>query len=62
MPSKNKRMPVAGKQILEFNILDAETKKRVIKCIKERGKISVSLQHTGIIADVPDGGFQQKVD
>lgn len=60
--SKDGRSKVAGRQVLDFELLDDESKQAVIKCIQEKGRISVVIRDVGSIADNPDGGFRQMID
>jgi hypothetical protein len=61
MATKKPTMKIESKQKLEFNILDEETRKAVIKCIQDRGKIIVNLKKTGELS-VKDGGGYTQVD
>ncbi|WP_299281766.1 hypothetical protein [uncultured Tateyamaria sp.] len=58
----DERAKVAGRQTLEFDLLDAETQKKVIECIQERGKISVILEDRGVVSTGQLAAFQQMVD
>jgi hypothetical protein len=52
----------ASKQTLEFKVLDAATKAKVIQCLEKRGKITVSLKKTGGVGGLPGTRFAQEVD
>ena len=56
------RTKVAGRQILEFDLLDPETQKNVIKCIQERGKISVVIEDRGMVSADQLSAFKQIID
>lgn len=60
--SRDGRFKVAGRQVLDFDLLDEQSKQAVIKCIQEKGRISVVIKDIGTIADNPDGGFRQLID
>ncbi len=51
----------AGKQTIELKVLDAATKEKVLKCIQERGKITISIKNAGVLSSKGDG-FAQSVD
>jgi len=51
------------KVVLEFSVLDDETKKRIATCIERRGKVTVTMTHVAKAGlRNGDGGFAQKVD
>lgn len=56
------RTKLDGIQTLEFDLLDKETQKKVIKCIQERGKISVQIEDRGIISTESLSAFKQLID
>lgn len=58
----NNRTAVKGRQTLEFDLLDDELKKQVIKCIQERGRISVVLEGKSIASVGSFAGFEQLID
>ncbi len=60
--SKDGRFKASGRQVLDFELLDEESKQAVIKCIQEKGRISVVIRDVGTIADNTDGGFRQLID
>lgn len=60
--SESDRFKVSGRQVLEFDLLDDESKEAVIKCIREKGRISVVVKDVGIIADTRATGFRQLID
>lgn len=49
-------------QSIDLNILDEETKAKLLKCINDHGKIKISVTRVGSL-DTPDGGrFAQQID
>lgn len=60
--AKDSRTKIAGRQTLEFDLLDPETQKSVIKCIQERGKISVVIEDRGVISANQLSAFTQIID
>jgi hypothetical protein len=62
MAAKPKRA-AARKVVLEFNVLDAATKKRLSACIARRGKVTVTAVHRATVKGARDGGgFDQRID
>ncbi len=53
-----------SKVVLEIDVLDEDTKNRIMRCIERRGKITVTMQRkVGAKAlGAPDGGFSQQID
>ncbi len=62
MMADSKRTKVPGRQTLEFDLLDAETQKSVIKCIQEHGKISIVMEDRGIVSPDQLSAFKQLID
>ena len=62
-PRKSKRTK-PRKVVLEFNVLDEDTKNRIMACIQRRGKITITTVHKGVtkVGNGTDGGFSQKID
>jgi len=51
-----------GTHQIDFNVIDAATRKRVIDCIEKNGKISVMIGGGGATKGAPGGGFEQLID
>lgn len=49
------------KVVLEFSVLDDETKKRLASCISKSGKVRVTMTASGT-SNVGTRGFTQKID
>lgn len=63
MAAKPKPRAASQKVVLEFNVLDDATKKRLAACIERRGKVTVTAVHRATVRGVANGGgFEQKVD
>jgi ribosomal protein L23 len=61
-PKKPAPKPAKSKVVLEFNVLDDATKKKVAQCIERRGKVTVTMMQKGNIKGLKGGGFQQLID
>jgi NAD(P)-dependent dehydrogenase (short-subunit alcohol dehydrogenase family) len=59
---KDGRVKISGRQVLDFDLLDEQTKQAVIKCIQEKGRISVVMNDLGIAPDNGAAGFRQLID
>ena len=62
MADKKNRTAIDGTQTLEFDLLDEETQKDVIRCIQERGKISVKIEDRGTMSAEGLSAFKQLID
>jgi hypothetical protein len=60
--NKDGRVKVTGRQVLDFELLDDQTKKAVIKCIQDKGRISVVINEIGTVSDKTEGAFRQLID
>jgi hypothetical protein len=60
--NKDGRVKVTGRQVLDFELLDDQTKQAVIKCIQDKGRISVVINEIGTVSDKIEGGFRQLID
>ena len=59
--NKDGRVKVTGRQVLDFELLDDQTKQAVIKCIQDKGRISVVINEIGTVSDKTEGGFRQLI-
>ena len=62
MAGKKNRTEIDGMQTLEFDLLDKETQANVIKCIQERGKISIKIEDRGTMSSEGLSAFKQLID
>lgn len=60
--SKPTKLEGTMNQVLDFDLLDENTREAVIKCIKEKGKISVQLKNSHIVPDLDQRAFRQLID
>ncbi|MFM0380091.1 hypothetical protein PQQ72_24075 [Paraburkholderia strydomiana] len=61
--NEERRFTLSGRQVLDFELLDEESKQAVIKCIQEKGRISVIINEVGRIGPgAEEPGFRQLID
>ncbi|MEI4486952.1 hypothetical protein V8J36_12200 [Frigidibacter sp. MR17.14] len=60
--AENDQTKVPGREVLEFDLLDPKTREDVIKCIQERGKISVVIEDRGTVSLDRLSAFKQLID
>ena len=53
-----------SKHVIEFELLDDDTKRRVLECIERKGRISVVIHEASVrsIAGGGDSGYKQIID
>ncbi|MDP9536138.1 hypothetical protein Q7L38_26525 [Pseudomonas protegens] len=59
---KDKRFTVSGRQVVEFELLDDASKEALIKCINEKGRITLTFNEIGTIPETLEPGFRQIID
>jgi ribosomal protein L23 len=64
MATSKASRPSDSKIVVEFNVMDDATKKRIAQCIERRGKVTVTLVHKAKTTGVKNGngGFEQFID
>jgi hypothetical protein len=60
--AENDQTKVPGREVLEFDLLDPKTREDVIKCIQERGKISIVIEDRGTVSLDRLSTFKQLID